>query len=232
MFERIGGGAWHGDSISSRPSKPIFHEQSIPLDPPKLSFPDLKHPTEGPLRSAIAVLFGVFVVEEVYLPAEIKCNSYEALWARRAVRCDWQPSLETFLGQIGRSRLGYRRGFRTGESVTIAFKRIYNDSGNPNSINDSNGHGMRAAPLQIKFFEYFLRKYTVARFLEHAFTPFNPYEARLYGEFMWSFGVFANDERPRGCYYGEEIHAADFLDDSELLRTWSSAPVKYYNRIE
>ncbi|KAK4237087.1 hypothetical protein C8A03DRAFT_45014 [Achaetomium macrosporum] len=175
--------------------------------------------SEGPLASAAAVFFGMFKAEEVMLPA---CLDDFYGWDVLKVRLALHSTEKECSGDETRPLQGF--------SVTDLFHWILTYSGRPKRIEEDR----HVAPLDLKFFEYFLRRFLGLGFrpswtsgqpihYAYIFGPGGPNAASRYDIFASHMKIFSHDDiENRRSYHAKEPAAGDFLDGFEFLRKYSS----------
>ncbi|KAK4043228.1 hypothetical protein C8A01DRAFT_32717 [Parachaetomium inaequale] len=150
----------------------------------------------GPLQSAVAISFGKFRAERVMLPMHT-FGPREGLTAHPEVprTSEEDPS---------------------GMSIAVFFDWLFYHSGRLNHTEDSYD---AVAPLDLKFFEYFLQHlglcFDAATFREDEMDFLN----WSYQEFTEGITIFSHDDvGDRGAFYMSSVLAVgDFLDGSEIL---------------
>ncbi|KAK0648213.1 hypothetical protein B0T16DRAFT_444342 [Cercophora newfieldiana] len=128
-------------------------EQHVPKDSTSVEM--------TPVDTAVVALFGTFRAEEISLPRPIKQLHREPVRARLA-------AFEEL--PVGDDELGTTEERTQGQSVTSLFHDIYSRSGRPNHYDTEDGD-LPVPPLELRYFEYFLRRHLHARIKADAFHP-------------------------------------------------------------
>lgn len=146
--------------------------------------------THGPLKSVIAVLPGIFRGDEIMLSLPVPR--------------DWT---------------GEEEEPHDATSVANYFDSIFKDSGRPNYL-EGDPWDAPVAPLQLKFFEYFMQRHLQLCFEHGVFREedLEDYTASLWA-FTGSIAIFSHDDVEERCPHSnyESLYEADFLDGSELV---------------
>ncbi|KAK0721155.1 hypothetical protein B0H67DRAFT_486690 [Lasiosphaeris hirsuta] len=226
VYEHLGRGAWKGNDEDNIPQVAIRRPSSYSgTDVEQDDSSEAEETVQDPLKTPLVVFMGLFKAEKVSLLENISQGRRHHLQACLAVHDNRKTEDSDSDSEEG--------GFPVGESIAVTFNRLFRDSGRPNHIMDSSGDETEdpIAPPQLKFFEYFLRRYLGARFVDNTFGEDFEYGTRPYDEFMKSFAVFSHDDvAKRAPYYQatSEIRNADFLEGSEMLTGWAPPPERYY----
>ena len=187
--------SYSGDGVlDRRMPRPLSTTQRVDAD---------EH-SQCPLKSAVAVFFGMFKAEETLLTARPLKGPPKNLITYPAVP-------ETKEGGYGDGKLP-----RT-ISVSVFFDYIFNNSGQPNHID---GPGVLVPPLELKFFEYFLQRHLGLCINDAAFTddPGADIEELSYETFVGTATIFSYDDvGNRRAMCGGTLQVGDFLDGSEML---------------
>jgi hypothetical protein len=182
-----------------------FLTATRPRPPPTTQRVDADEHNQGPPESAVAVFFGMFRAEDTLLAARPLGSPAETLITYPAVR-------ETKEGAPG------DRKPPSSISVAVFFGHIFSHSGRPNHVDEP---GLFVPPLELKFFEYFLRRHLGVCFNWRTFTDDNGSEGgsdRSYHQFVGTATIFSHDDvEDRRALYDDSLECADFLDGSEVL---------------
>lgn len=162
-----------------------------------------------PTESAVAVFFGVFKAEETLLkpihgvppgpqPSSYK---YDGFYMKS------YPAVPSTMEQ------GHGDGKApcTAPSVVALFDYLFDHSGRPNHFD----HASPVAPLEFKFFEYFLQRHLGACFLSYLFNPDEDFMS--IDEFGYAATIFAHDDIEGRRQVQVHLTGAHFLDGSEIL---------------
>ncbi len=180
----------------------------------------------GPPDSAVAVFFGMFRTEETLLPTTPAESPGPWLTTYPAV-------FETKEEDIGDEKLPKVEDLGDGKlprgmSAAVFFDQIFNFSGRPNHL-DNLRHPV--APLELKFFEYFLQRHLGLCLDSQAFREDElEYMEGSYQEFVETITIFSRDDVENRCPYDYSGYLvdADFLDGSEMLTKYPSSYTRFY----
>jgi hypothetical protein len=132
---------------------------------------------------------------------------------------------KTIEGDRGKER------FLGGMSVAKLFGSIFDDSGRPNHIDEAD---IPVAPLEMKFFEYFLQRHLGLCLDCQAFREDRlDFMERSYQDFTGTLGIFAHDDvKGRYSYdYGtQHVDGADYLEGSEILTKYPPNFTRVYQQ--
>jgi len=166
------------------------------------------------LQSAVVVFFGMFQAEEVLLPARLTdyplrlLTAYPAMPETRSGREDAEEEEKERTGSGGK--------LPKSMSVAVFFNALFNLSGRLNHI----GIYHPVAPLELKFFEYFLQRQLGICLDGNVFREDTPdFMSWTYQEFTETIGIFSHDDVENRDSYDtwRNLVEADFLDGSEIL---------------
>jgi len=163
-----------------------------------------------PFPSAVAVFPGVFRACEVKLP-------FVVVGKNRRLMLDARPAVP---------RAGEKSPPEGAASVLDFARSIFDGSVLVNRV----AVGESVPPLEVKFFEHFLRRHLQLRFSSFFFDETSArFEMPTYAAFTDSVAIFAHDDvENRSPYTDREfvLHVADFLDGSEVVDSFpkSSKP--------
>jgi hypothetical protein len=160
----------------------------------------------GPLESAVAVYFGMFGAEKTLLLPKPRNGRSRDMITSPAVS-------ETPGGDHGNRK--------TAMSVAVFFDYIFNYSGRPNHIEEWDDP---VAPLELRFFEYFLQRHLGLCFHPFTFMEIDRIDRidLSFQEFVGTATIFSHDDVEDRCSFTSgSLNFADFLDGSELLTKYS-----------
>lgn len=171
----------------------------------------------GPLESAVAVFFGMFRAEETLLTTT-------PLQGRPGTPITFPAVSETKKENHSKGKLP------SSMSVTVFFDDIFNYSGRPNHIEET---GDLVAPLELKFFEYFLQRHLGLCFNAHTFKEIDgvDFVDQSYQEFVGTATIFSHDDVENRCSFtpgDSTLEMADFLDGSEILTKYPPDFTRFY----
>ena len=155
-----------------------------------------------PLESAVAIFFGMFRAEETLLPTSDSPR----------------PRLITYPAVPETNEQDHGDGkLPRSMSVAVFFDCLFHHSGRPNRIDDRTP----VAPLDVKFFEYFLQRHLGLCLDSQAFREDeDEWMDRSFQEFNGTLAIFAHDDvEDRGPYsdWSGDLERAGFSDGSEML---------------
>ncbi|KAK4149157.1 hypothetical protein C8A00DRAFT_47172 [Chaetomidium leptoderma] len=175
--------------------------------------------SRGPPGSVVAVFFGMFRAEKTMLPTTPVASPWWQFPTYPAV-----PETE----EAGRGDGKLPGGCM---SVAVFFDWIFEHSGRPNHIDV---HEEPVAPLELKFFEYFLQRHLGLCLDHQAFREDElEFMERSFQEFVGTITIFSHDDvenRRSYEYWAGTLDDADFLDGSELLRKHPPNFTRFYKR--
>ncbi|KAK3897340.1 hypothetical protein C8A05DRAFT_39109 [Staphylotrichum tortipilum] len=241
---------WLVEQIRPYPLTYSMLDRQAPLSPRDVGADESDAP-RGPVESAVAVFFGMFRSEETLLPTALADGSDWDWWltARPAVPDEAHPEEEEEEKEGEGLGEGTKKLPKLPRSISIAvfFDFLFNHSGRPNHIHLDQEP---VAPLEFKFFEYFLRRHLglcldVPAFREDEIEYMN----RSYQEFTETVAIFSHDDiitNPRSWRnghllkddrdehrrsywdWGGSMLNADFLDGFEMLTRYPSYFTHFY----
>jgi hypothetical protein len=172
--------------------------------------------SRGPLESAVAVFFGMFKAEETTLSMPPDRGSHLKTYPAVSEIAEGDRKNEKFLG---------------GMSVAEFSGWIFDNSGRPNCIDETD---IPVAPLEMKFFEYFLQHHLGLCLGHQAFREDRlDFMERSYEEFTGTLAIFAHDDVEGRCsydYWTENVDRADYLEGSEILTKYPSNFTRVYQQ--
>lgn len=186
--------------------------------PPSKQSVDADNDGWGPLESAVGVFFGMFMAEETLLtttPPQGRPGT---------------PMI-TFPAVSETKNENHSKGkLPSSMSVTVFFDDIFNNSGRPNHIEET---GDLVAPLELKFFEYFLQRHLGLCFNVHTFKTIDGHHFldQSYQEFVGTATIFSHDDVENRCSFtsgDSTLEMADFLDGSEMLERYPPDVTRVY----
>jgi hypothetical protein len=167
---------------------------------------------------ARAVFLGVFNTEEIALP-------------KKSASLTRKSHMFSRLPYVPADEVRTVCGFETtvfGTSAAIFCPWIHGCSGRPNWQCVGEWKRGPVAPMDLHFFEYFLRRHLRLRFLLDAFDE--EFGRLKFSEFQWCVGIFSHDDvEGRPSYTGPDLPlSASFLDGTELLTAFDPQPVRFF----
>ena len=183
--------------------------------PPSTQYTVADENSSGPLESAVAVFFGMFRAEETIL------STPPGRWSRLKT---YPAVSETVEGDRGNEK------FLGGMSVAQFFGSIFDDSGRPNHIDEVD---VPVAPLEMKFFEYFLQRHLGLCLDCQAFREDElEFMERSFQDFTGTLAIFSHDDvEGRQPFDGwGDLDGADYLGGSEMLEKYPLGLTRSYQQ--
>jgi hypothetical protein len=115
----------------------------------------------------------------------------------------------------------------TSAAIVLRWIRCCSGQSNWNCGTETASGGGPVAHLELKFFEYFLRRHLQLGFLSEAFEPSN---SQGYDTFCIRLTIFPHDDVPGRMAYRDNarMSSADFLDGTEVLTRSEPRPTRVF----